>query len=152
MNYAKITQQNEVLVFPVSLQQLLDTGTVSSTNPTVAELAAANIVEVIPVAAPAPDDEYIKELKAVRQPDGKWQETWVRIETSDEYKIAATVRKTQQVLMQRNMRLSWSDWTQMPDVEISDKTAWATYRQALRDVPTQAGFPFSIQWPQPPNR
>ena len=28
--------------------------------------------------------------------------------------------------------------------------AWRTYRQALRDVPEQAGFPASITWPTEP--
>jgi hypothetical protein len=30
------------------------------------------------------------------------------------------------------------------------KVAWATYRQALRDVPSQAGFPWEVQWPTQP--
>ncbi len=35
----------------------------------------------------------------------------------------------------RNLLLSQSDWTQLPDAQC-DKTAWATYRQSLRDLPT----------------
>ncbi len=35
----------------------------------------------------------------------------------------------------RNQLLTESDWTQLPDAQC-DKTAWATYRQALRDFPT----------------
>lgn len=31
------------------------------------------------------------------------------------------------------------------------KGAWAEYRQALRDLPTQAGFPFSVEFPKPPD-
>jgi hypothetical protein len=34
----------------------------------------------------------------------------------------------------RNQLLAESDWTQLPDAQC-DKTAWATYRQALRDFP-----------------
>jgi hypothetical protein len=51
---------------------------------------------------------------------------------------------------QRNGLLAASDWTQMPDVEISTKTQWAAYRQALRDVTDQPGYPFNIIWPTPP--
>lgn len=29
--------------------------------------------------------------------------------------------------------------------------AWAQYRQALRDLPTQAGFPFDVEFPTPPD-
>lgn len=53
----------------------------------------------------------------------------------------------------RNGRLALSDWTQLPDVPLSSevKAAWATYRQALRDVPQQAGFPQEVTWPQIPS-
>jgi hypothetical protein len=51
----------------------------------------------------------------------------------------------------RDQLLSQSDWTQMSDVPLENKEAWATYRQVLRDVPEQAGFPLEIDWPEPPN-
>ena len=50
---------------------------------------------------------------------------------------------------QRNRLLSESDWTQVADAPV-DKAAWAAYRQALRDVPQQAGFPVTITWPEKP--
>lgn len=49
----------------------------------------------------------------------------------------------------RNNLLDASDWTQIND-STADKAAWATYRQALRDIPAQAGFPFTIEWPTSP--
>lgn len=49
----------------------------------------------------------------------------------------------------RNALLAQSDWTQLPDAPV-DRAAWAAYRQALRDVPSQAGFPWDIQWPTQP--
>jgi len=50
---------------------------------------------------------------------------------------------------QRDVLLSQSDWTQVLDAPV-DQAAWATYRQALRDVPAQAGFPENIVWPTRP--
>ena len=50
---------------------------------------------------------------------------------------------------ERNEKLSASDWTQVADAPV-DKAAWATYRQALRDITTQAGFPDTITWPVKP--
>jgi hypothetical protein len=55
----------------------------------------------------------------------------------------------QQVRMERDILLSASDWTQVADAPV-DKQAWAEYRQALRDVPQQSGFPESVTWPIPP--
>jgi hypothetical protein len=50
---------------------------------------------------------------------------------------------------ERNARLSACDWTQLADAPV-DGLAWAVYRQELREVPQQSGFPFSIQWPEKP--
>lgn len=51
----------------------------------------------------------------------------------------------------RNARMASCDWTQLPDAPLSaeGKAAWAAYRQALRDVPEQAGFPL-VEWPLAP--
>lgn len=46
----------------------------------------------------------------------------------------------------RNSLLIGCDWTQLPDAPV-DAAAWATYRQALRDITTQDN-PFSIVWPE----
>ena len=56
-----------------------------------------------------------------------------------------------QAKLQRANLLSGSDWTQLPDVPIQTKQAWAEYRQALRDIPQQSNFPENIVWPQAPN-
>ena len=50
---------------------------------------------------------------------------------------------------EREKLLFASDWTQLPDVGIITKTAWATYRQELRDITTQSD-PFNIVWPSKP--
>lgn len=56
------------------------------------------------------------------------------------------------VRQDRANALSACDWTQMPDAPLTaeQKQAWADYRQALRDLPTQEGFPFKITWPVKP--
>lgn len=45
-----------------------------------------------------------------------------------------------------------SDWTQIPNNPLTSEqqTAWATYRQELRDIPSQSGYPFNVVWPTPP--
>lgn len=55
--------------------------------------------------------------------------------------------------MIRDMRgtlLTQSDWTQLPDVPQATKDLWATYRQALRDITAQPGFPHNVTWPEQP--
>lgn len=57
-----------------------------------------------------------------------------------------------QVREERDSLLTACDWTQIPDGPLMDeqRAAWTTYRQALRDVPGQAGFPATVEWPVPP--
>lgn len=52
------------------------------------------------------------------------------------------------VRAERNAKLAASDWTQLNDAPV-DHSAWAIYRQELRDITNQPD-PFSIQWPTPP--
>lgn len=49
---------------------------------------------------------------------------------------------------QRDSLLAATDWTALNDVTMSD--AMTAYRQALRDLPAQAGFPSSVTWPTKP--
>jgi len=50
---------------------------------------------------------------------------------------------------ERDALLMTSDWTQVNDSPV-DESAWVTYRQLLRDVPSQSGFPNTITWPTKP--
>lgn len=53
------------------------------------------------------------------------------------------------VRAERNQRLTASDWTQVSDAPV-DQVAWASYRQALRDLPATISDPYSFSWPTPP--
>lgn len=64
-------------------------------------------------------------------------------ETSNELLVAYVKRW-------RNSELLTTDWTQLPDVELRNKTAWATYRQELRDIPSQGSDPKLWVFPVPP--
>jgi hypothetical protein len=52
----------------------------------------------------------------------------------------------------RNMLLAECDWVVVRSHEVGDEVAdeWKTYRQALRDIPFQSGFPSSVEWPKKP--
>ena len=67
-------------------------------------------------------------------------------EQEAEYKANMDANKATAMRADRNKRLAESDWTQVADSS-ANKATWATYRQALRDVPAQSGFPWNITWP-----
>ena len=67
----------------------------------------------------------------------------------DAWEAGANDRKAVDVRQERNVLLRDSDWVSGSDVTMSDE--WRTYRQALRDVPTQEGFPNTVTWPTKPS-
>ena len=71
---------------------------------------------------------------------------------AEQYEAYCFAKDTEQgktVRADRNKRLADCDWTQLPDAPV-DRTAWAAYRQELRNVPQQEGFPWNVIWPEQP--
>lgn len=60
-----------------------------------------------------------------------------------------TEQLAEQARSKRDSLLRSTDWTQVPDAPVI-QSDWATYRQALRDITLQDGFPESIDWPVAP--
>ena len=98
--------------------------------------------------------------QGVEQLDGKWYTKYVlgpiftdgettAAEQETEYKARKDAEQATNVRKQRTEMLKDSDWTQISD-STANKTAWATYRQALRDVTSQTGFPWTVEWPTKP--
>lgn len=97
----------------------------------------------------------------VEQVDGKWYTKHILgpvfTDTEDSsaaeqeaaYKAAKDAEQAKSVRQQRGEKLKDSDWTQVIDAPV-DQAAWATYRQALRDITAQEGFPWTITWPEQP--
>lgn len=82
--------------------------------------------------------------------DGRWIQTWsVRDKTPEEIESLRQI-KADEVRMSRNSMLSSSDWTQAKDIDDSVSSLWVPYRQQLRDITEQPGFPFNINWPVAP--
>lgn len=65
------------------------------------------------------------------------------------YVAGIDAKQAEAVRNQRDADLKASDWTQVADAPV-DKAAWATYRQALRDLPNAAGFPWDHTYPNKP--
>lgn len=65
------------------------------------------------------------------------------------YPDATNEQKWEQIKLWRNSELALTDWTQLTDAPV-DKAAWATYRQALRDLPAQGGQAEAAIFPAKP--
>lgn len=84
------------------------------------------------------DYQYCSQSQPVKK-SGKWYVNW-------EIKNISLDEMSTKIRNKRNQLLSMTDWTQVADAPV-DRETWATYRQALRNVPIQKGFPWSIDWP-----
>ena len=85
----------------------------------------------------------------VEQIDGSWFTKYSVADLDADAITSKDAEQSKSVRDSRNVKLAECDWTQLAD-STADKEAWATYRQALRDVPTQSGFPWDITWPTQP--
>ena len=148
--YAKV-ENGAVVEYPYGLSQLQrDNPNTSFVTPITLELFEA--YGVYPVAASEqPLVDHTQNL--VETPpelvDGQWTQQWDVISASPEEIAQREASQGQNIRLQRNQKLAESDWTQLADSAV-DKQAWAVYRQALRDVPAQAGFPWEVVWPEKP--
>lgn len=117
-------------------------------NPSPELMAQWDVYPVEPVGAPGTD--YTQNLTQ-GQPvnDGGWKQTWVVTQATEGEIAERTQSMADGVRGGRDDLLVKSDWTQVADAPV-DKTAWAAYRQALRDITAQPGFPWDVQWPVAP--
>lgn len=117
------------------------------TTAEVLESLGASVVFEGPQAQPTRYQVAFRD--GVEQVEGKW---YTKYSVTDMDAEAITSKDAEQAKSVRNSRtekLKDSDWTQLAD-STADKAAWATYRTVLRNVPTQAGFPWTIEWPDAP--
>ena len=115
------------------------------------------------VAAPQPEVSSVLKILEEDEPvevDGKWTQVWVETDKFDnsddstkaeketayqadlDNEAAVSARQT------RNAKLSESDWHGLKDKKMSAEMT--AYRQELRDVPQQEGFPHEVTWPDSP--
>ena len=80
---------------------------------------------------------------------GTYQQKWLVSNASTKEVTERTAIQSTNICQERNRRLADCDWSQLPDTTV-DAAVWATYRQELRDMPAQTGFPWNITWPEAP--
>ena len=134
-------------------------------NDNVNESLGIDPVLITPAPAPSADFKVVVRNGVTQDANGNWVQAWTEREMFTEYEddegntvtvqaqkdakvakdnaaLAATERAT------RDNLLKATDHYGLSDVTMSD--AMTTYRQALRDVPQQSGFPSTITWPEKP--
>jgi Phage tail assembly chaperone protein len=83
-------------------------------------------------------------------PANEWEAWTWNVEAWQWVSVPTEAALTRDARAERTRRLAACDWTQLADVPAATSQAWEGYRQALRDVTGQSGFPLTINWPQEP--
>ena len=130
-----------------------------------------NIDPVLAAPAPAPssDLKIVSRNGVTQDANGNWVEAYVerdmfadyvndegvtvtKAEQEAEYIARKTEEKATAIRTERDKLLAETDWMVIKSAEtgVALATEWATYRQALRDVTAQAGFPNEVTWPTKP--
>ena len=142
--YVKLDNNHQPESFPYTLSRLRSDNPDTSFPPEISDdlLAEHKIYPVSAAGVPTFDRNTHRLIQGVSLVDSVWTQTGT-LEQLPEREAAINVRAD------RDRLLSRSDWTQLSDAP-GDTAAWATYREQLRNIPAQEGFPFTVSWPTEP--
>jgi len=129
-----------------------------TTTTEVLEALGADVVLEGPQATGGTVYQY-SQAAGVEQVDGKWYTKYVlgpvftdgettAAEQEVAYKATKDAEQAKSVRQTRDDKLAETDWRFRSDMTPSQ--AWKDYCQALRDIPAQSGFPWTIVWPTQP--
>lgn len=153
--FVKVTNQ-QVDRYPYSVNDLLRDNPQTS-FPQSPQGALLNEFGVFPVTHDAepsydPNTQRISHSDVPVLRSGEWVVTKTVVSLTDEQVAARYAAHATKVREERDALLADSDWTQMNDspLDTTARTSWATYRQALRDITAQDGFPYNVTYPTEP--
>lgn len=160
--YAKI-KNNTVIKFPYGIKELLEDNPYTNYDYgiDVAEvfmytdesmIKGCQLVQVLQNPAP---EYFINSQKIIQSLtpvliDSDWVLEWQIVDLAPLEVADATLQQAESVKKERNNKLKETDWTQLKDIPNEISLSWTAYRQVLRDIPLQPGFPWDVVWPTPP--
>lgn len=157
MSYVLTDGGSKVTVFPYNVGLLRrDNPNVSFPSvPTDAQLAEWNVYPVIDMPTPAYDP--LKQAVSEINPeyDGAvWRQMWAVRDLADYEARLVLDEALASLRSERDQRLSATDWTQLPDADLTPekRQAWVAYRKQLRDLPENTPNPLNPVWPAEPGR
>ena len=147
----RIRQSGQVMYEEAFRQYILQSRG-ASWNQTTTEILNELGVDVV-LDGPQPTLTRYQVASAVPavQENGQWYTSFTVSNMADEAKTALDTAQAVSVREQRDAKLAKCDWTQAVDCPLTNKADWATYRQALRDLTKETGFPWTMTWPTDPN-
>lgn len=156
MHFVKINKNDNTIIYPYTLDTFKD----EHKNVSLPESLSNRFLEqwdVYPVyMKDKPEFDHITQFISPEENpeliDGEWKLGWiVRSKTEDQIANDTDQRK-KEVRRTRDKLLADTDWVSIRSIDINTPVdpEWAAYRQALRDVTAQEGFPWNVEWPTDP--
>jgi hypothetical protein len=141
--YVKLTSSGQPNQFPYTLGNLRRDNSQTSFPKNIPDelLAEYNVYPVKTSNAPDFDSKTHNVKQSVELVDGSWAQVWSIVQIDEQV-------ATNNVRAHRNRLISDTDWMALTDNTMPPE--WASYRQALRDLTSQDGFPFAVAWPEKP--
>lgn len=115
-------------------------------------LSEFNIVTVLEVSPPSVEHTQTwQEVSPVLE-NGVWKQSYSVTNITAEELAIKTEEASKDIRTTRDKLIAETDWVVIKNLELNQNVpgAWEVYRQALRDVPAQAGFPHNVTWPAKP--
>lgn len=115
-------------------------------------LAAYDVYPLVPTERPVTDHTKNVVEDVATLGEGVWVQTWAVTDATPSEIEQRLHERAQSVRSERDFLLQATDWIVIRSFAGGPgiTQAWGSYRQALRDLTAQAGFPFQIVWPTKP--
>jgi hypothetical protein len=141
--FVKLTASGQPSQYPYTLGNLRRDNSQTSFPKNISNelLAEYNVYPVQTTSAPDFDSKTHNVKQSVEYIDEVWRQVWLVVQI-DEQAASNNVRAY------RNKLISDTDWMALTDNTMTPE--WATYRQELRDITAQEGFPWNVVWPVAP--
>jgi hypothetical protein len=150
----KLDSEGNILQYPYGTDMLI------LQNPTVVFpklitreiMATYNVYQVLP--EPKPEMPYTQDANEGMPIyyGNEWHQTWVVYDLSEVEIESRTHQQANQVRIQRDLLLAATDWRVIKATETNtpESPEWIQYREDLRNIPQQEGFPWYVNWPVQP--
>ena len=152
MSYVLVNDSNAIVEYPYSIAKLKENNKKTSFPKGELSTEVLNsfnvyyVDETYPINVPVTQKTVMADTPVYS--DNCWYITHVAVDRTDEEMENEKEGVRNGIDQRRYNKLSTSDWMANSDVTMTAE--WATYRQALRDITAQAGYPLDITWPRPP--
>jgi hypothetical protein len=154
MLYIKLNDDGSIKQYPYGTDVLVRDNPETSFPAEFTEelLQSYNVYEVQNTPAPqVPYTQAVHELDPIKV-DNVWKQQWEVYDLTQQEIDAKTDEQAQSVRQQRDNMLSATDWRVIKSIETQtpENPEWMQYREDLRNIPQQAGFPWNVVWPTQP--